>query len=67
MDVICFNRYNGWYQNAGRLDMITQRVIDEATKWHEKYEKPVIMTEYGADTIPGLHVVYGFNFYIDDI
>ena len=24
-------------------------------KWHEKYGKPVIVTEYGADTIAGLH------------
>lgn len=57
MDIICFNRYNGWYQNPGRLDMITEKVINEATEWHEKYNKPVIMMEYGADTIVGLHVV----------
>lgn len=57
MDIICFNRYNGWYANAGRLDMITDNVIAEATGWHERYNKPVIMMEYGADTMAGLHVV----------
>ena len=24
-------------------------------EWYEKYHKPIIMTEYGADTIAGLH------------
>lgn len=57
MDIICFNRYNGWYQNPGRLDMKTEQVIDEASGWHARYNKPIIMTEYGADTISGLHMV----------
>lgn len=37
--------------------MITQNVITEATNWHKKYQKPVLMSEYGADTIEGLHIV----------
>ncbi|KAJ8681399.1 hypothetical protein QAD02_017186 [Eretmocerus hayati] len=55
LDIISFNRYNGWYSNTGRLDMITKRVMAEAKAWHEKYNKPVLMSEYGADTMPGLH------------
>ncbi|XP_017753618.1 PREDICTED: beta-glucuronidase [Eufriesea mexicana] len=55
LDVISFNRYNAWYNNPGRLDTITSRVIGEAEAWHRKYNKPVLMSEYGADTIPGLH------------
>ncbi|XP_043797314.1 beta-glucuronidase [Apis laboriosa] len=55
LDVISFNRYNAWYHNPGRLDSITNRVIAEAEAWHRKYNKPVLMTEYGADTMPGLH------------
>lgn len=57
MDIISFNRYNAWYQNAGHLDMITGNVVDEATAWFEKYNKPVLMSEYGADTMEGLHIV----------
>ena len=57
LDVISFNRYNAWYHNSGRLDMITKNVIDEATAWHTKYNKPIVMTEYGADTMEGLHLV----------
>ncbi|XP_014232921.1 beta-glucuronidase isoform X1 [Trichogramma pretiosum] len=55
LDVVSFNRYNAWYSNTGRLDMITSRVVAEAKAWHLKYNKPVMMLEYGADTMPGLH------------
>lgn len=55
LDVISFNRYNAWYTNPGRIDTVTSRVIAEAEAWHKKYNKPVLMSEYGADTMPGLH------------
>lgn len=35
LDIISFNRYNAWYSNAGRLDMITSNVVKEARRWHE--------------------------------
>lgn len=57
LDIISFNRYNGWYSNPGKLDMITSRVIDEAIAWNTKHDKPVLMSEYGADTVEGLHFV----------
>ncbi|KAJ6648592.1 Beta-glucuronidase [Pseudolycoriella hygida] len=60
LDIISFNRYNGWYQNPGRLNMITNRVVDEATSWYNKHNKPVLMSEYGADTIEGLHLLPAF-------
>ncbi|XP_065719451.2 beta-glucuronidase isoform X4 [Drosophila suzukii] len=56
LDIISFNRYNAWYSNTGRLDMVTQNVIDEATAWNKHYNKPIIMSEYGADTLEGLHM-----------
>lgn len=37
--------------------MITQRVVQEAEAWYKKYNKPVLMSEYGADTYEGLHIV----------
>lgn len=57
LDVICFNRYNGWYANTGSLLDIATYVVDEANSWFRKHNKPVIMTEYGADTIAGLHLL----------
>lgn len=55
LDVISFNRYNAWYSNPGRMDMITDRVLGEADAWNKKYNKPILISEYGADTMPGLH------------
>uniref|UniRef100_A0A1B0CV53 Beta-glucuronidase n=4 Tax=Lutzomyia longipalpis TaxID=7200 RepID=A0A1B0CV53_LUTLO len=60
MDILMFNRYNGWYSNPGELNMISSRVIEEATAWHMKHQKPVIMSEYGADTVEGLHLLPPF-------
>ncbi|KAJ8963678.1 hypothetical protein NQ314_005471 [Rhamnusium bicolor] len=57
VDIISFNRYNGWYSNEGNLDLVTDYVIREATAWNEKFNKPVIMQEYGGDTLEGLHFV----------
>ncbi|XP_015597395.1 beta-glucuronidase isoform X2 [Cephus cinctus] len=60
LDIISFNRYNSWYSNTGNLDMIVDRVQTEAEAWHRKYDKPVLMSEYGADTMPGLHELPGY-------
>ncbi|KAJ6627037.1 Beta-glucuronidase [Pseudolycoriella hygida] len=60
LDIVSFNRYNAWYSNAGRLDMITNNVVNEARRWHEKFTKPVIMSEYGGDTLEGLHLLPAF-------
>lgn len=57
MDIVSFNRYNAWYTNEGNVDVITDKVVNEATAWHNKFNKPVIMQEYGGDTLEGLHFV----------
>ncbi|ABW12661.1 Beta-glucuronidase [Parafrankia sp. EAN1pec] len=55
-DVIMLNRYYGWYLNTGDL-------AGAETAWQAELEgwaaegKPIIITEYGADTITGLHQV----------
>ncbi|XP_059484604.1 beta-glucuronidase-like [Neocloeon triangulifer] len=59
-DVLCFNRYNAWYSNDGRLETIATSVISEARAWFEKNGKPVIMAEYGGDTMVGLHRLPSF-------
>ena len=56
VDVISLNRYYGWYLHLGDLEKAAKDTYDELMKWHEKYpEKPVMYTEYGVDTISGLH------------
>lgn len=54
MDVVCLNRYYGWYNLSGDLAAASYAWNLELDFW-EKIGKPVMMTEYGADTLPGLH------------
>lgn len=56
LDVICLNRYYGWYVNFDDLEGAKHDLETELVKWHEKFpEKPVVFTEFGADTVAGLH------------
>ncbi|KAE8625004.1 hypothetical protein XENTR_v10006127 [Xenopus tropicalis] len=57
VDVICVNSYFSWYHDAGHLEVIQLQLNDQFDKWYEKYQKPMIQSEYGADTIPGFHSV----------
>ena len=54
MDVICLNRYYGWYVYGGDLKAAEQALAIELDYW-KQFNKPLMFTEYGADTIAGLH------------
>ena len=55
-DMICINRYFAWYSQSGRLDQIPSLVTEELANWRQRFPtKPILMSEYGADTVPGLH------------
>lgn len=55
-DVICINRYYGWYTQeedliAARVNL--KKVLED---YHERCpDKPIMLTEYGADTVAGMH------------
>ena len=53
-DVICLNRYYGWYVHGGDLEAAECALKKEMEIWR-KVKKPVMFTEYGADTISGFH------------
>jgi beta-glucuronidase len=55
-DVLMLNRYYGWYVNTGDLAAAELAWEEELTGWAQE-AKPIIITEYGADTLPGLHSV----------
>lgn len=57
-DVLMLNRYYGWYTQTGDLESAELVLEEELLKWQEKYAKPIIITEYGADTMSGLHSLY---------
>lgn len=54
MDVVCINRYYGWYNLSGDMDAACYGLNQEMDFWAEQH-KPVMMSEYGADTVAGLH------------
>lgn len=53
-DVYCLNRYYGWYVSGDDLDMARRLCEREAQFWNS-LDKPFMFTEYGADTVMGLH------------
>lgn len=58
VDVICLNRYFGWYSESGFLNKAESELRKELKDWEAKYpEKPIVFTEYGADTVAGMHDV----------
>ncbi len=54
-DVICLNRYYGWYIYGGDLNAAKQALAIEFDYW-KQFNKPLMFTEYGADTVAGLHL-----------
>lgn len=54
-DVICINRYYGWYTNPGNMPQAMQIMNGELDKLYSLYHTPIIMTEFGADTNAGFH------------
>ncbi|SFE53774.1 beta-glucuronidase [Paenibacillus catalpae] len=58
IDVICINRYYGWYALPGEFESAKLALRAELNGWSKRCPgKPVMMTEYGTDTIAGLHDV----------
>lgn len=53
VDVISLNRYFGWYLDPGNLEDITRQMQEDIRNWRARFGKPVMVTEYGADTITG--------------
>ncbi|XP_064455225.1 beta-glucuronidase-like isoform X1 [Ornithodoros turicata] len=55
LDVIMHNKYNAWYGDCGSLDVIVLKVVHQFDDLYRHYRKPIMMSEYGAGSIPGLH------------
>ena len=54
MDVVCINRYYGWYNLSGDLENAAYAFQQELDFW-AGIDKPLVLSEYGADTVAGLH------------
>lgn len=56
LDVICLNRYYGWYGLISDFEGAEVALRKELEGWQERHpDKPIIFTEYGADTVAGYH------------
>lgn len=56
-DVVCINRYYGWYSQVGNIEEGAKLLSKELDELHDKFHKPIIVTEFGADAYPGMHAV----------
>ena len=56
-DLLCLNRYYGWYVQGGQLDQGCADLEAELEAMYAKFKKPLILTEFGADTLPGHHAL----------
>ncbi len=54
-DVICLNRYLGWYTYPGQIAAGCQRLAQELGELIARFSKPVVLTEFGADALAGHH------------
>ncbi|MEM4627606.1 MAG: glycoside hydrolase family 2 TIM barrel-domain containing protein [Ignisphaera sp.] len=56
VDVISLNYYRGWYSEWGDIARGTEVMLKEVEQIHQRFpEKPIIITEFGADAYLGLH------------
>ncbi|UCD55982.1 MAG: glycoside hydrolase family 2 protein, partial [Candidatus Hydrogenedentota bacterium] len=55
VDVISINRYYGWYTDPGQIDLAAAKLSDELDRIHREHNKPILVSEFGADSIAGLH------------
>ncbi len=63
VDVLCMNRYYGWYIDGGNLKAAEMKLRGELDFWTKTCpDKPILFTEYGADTVAGLHDIYDIMF-----
>ncbi|MFD1549551.1 beta-glucuronidase [Levilactobacillus fuyuanensis] len=62
-DLLTLNRYYGWYLQTGDLKAAAAAEEAELRTWQEKWpDKPIMFTEFGADTVAGVHSSYNEPF-----
>ena len=54
-DVVCINKYYGWYIAPGQVEESLPHFADCIERFREAFKKPMIISEFGADAIDGMH------------
>jgi len=55
VDFLCLNRYPGWYQLPGEIERGMAALAADLDAVHTRHPKPIVLTEFGADAMPGAH------------
>jgi len=57
-DFLCLNEYAGWYYDVGKdLDAISSDLEAKLEAVHAEFGKPLLISECGADTLSGCHML----------
>jgi len=62
LDILLINRYYGWYSEPGHPDVVQKHIEYYIQTWYDRNKKPIIISEYGVDTVAGLHMDPPFIF-----
>lgn len=57
LDFVCVNRYYGWYIDSGRPETIRAHLRSDLQAWANRVHRPLILTEYGAGSLPDVNAV----------
>lgn len=67
LDIIMINRYYGWYDYTGVIEAIRLPLITSLEGWSKRYPtRGLIISEFGADTVSGLHSVTRGNVFTEE-
>lgn len=55
VDFIGLNRYFGWYDETGNIKAAEPLLKRDLEAYYEQFKKPIIMFEFGAEAIEGMH------------
>lgn len=55
VDFIGLNRYFGWYDEIGNIKAAEPLLKRDLEAYYEQFKKPIIMFEFGAEAIEGIH------------
>ena len=56
-DVICINRFEGWIKSNGQIAEGVKNVCKELDNLHKTFNKPCLLTQFGASSIAGEHAL----------
>jgi len=54
-DLMCVTRYVGWYYVQGNIEESLSYVSDYLDRWHNAENQCILVGEFGADAVAGMH------------